>query len=142
MNPILRRRYEVVQTQDLVDYFVALNITPTCSQCQGTKFHIPTIRSLSIGPEGDQQNGSPERASLEPFEMQGAYSNGPAYYALTCEYCGTIFNVNALGILLWTEEQRQHQSMKAVAFGEEKADLISEDKAVPFGEDNVGERHE
>lgn len=128
MDPIMRRRYEVVKSQDLVDYFAALNITPTCNQCQGTKFHIPTIRSLSIGPLGDQQNGSPEKVSLEPFEMHGAYSNGPAYYALTCEFCGTILNVDAMRILHWTEHQLLHERAKIVIRGVDR--------------DDMGERHE
>lgn len=128
MDPVVRRRYEVVKTQDLVDYFAALNITPTCTQCQGTKFHIPTIRTFTFGPVGgeNQSNGSIEKVSLEPFEMQGVYSDRPAYYALTCEFCGSILNVDALRILLWTEQQRQHQLMKAV----------------PFGDENVGGTHE
>lgn len=128
MDPVIRRRYEVVKTQDLVDYFSSLNITPTCTQCQGTKFHIPTIRTLTIGPVGDenQSDGSIEKVSLEPFEMQGGYSNGPAYYALTCEFCGSILNVDALRILLWTERKRDHEAMKAKLFGQK----------------DVGERHE
>ena len=109
MDPVIRRRYEVVKTQDLVDYFTALNITPTCTQCQGTKFHIPTIRTLTVGTEADSQNGIPTRVSVEPYEMQGAFNAGPTYYPLTCEFCGSILNVDALRILLWTEQQRQHQ---------------------------------
>lgn len=97
---------------------VRFNVTPPCSQCQGTKFHIPTIRSVVVGSEGDPQNDTHSRVSVEPYEMHGAFNTGPAYYPLTCEFCGSIFNVDALRILLWTERKRAHEVMKAKLFGQ------------------------
>lgn len=126
MDPVIRKRYEVVRVQDLMDYFAALHITPTCSQCEGTKFHIPTIRTMAIGPEGDPQNESSASISIEPYEMQGAFSK-PTYYPLTCEFCGTILNVDALRILFWAEQQRQHEMVRA---------------AVKSAADEVVSRHE
>jgi hypothetical protein len=103
MDPTMRKRYEVVRVQDLVDFYAEKDVTPECSLCKSTFFNIETIdtvkRSTESGVDPDFGN------QMAVCEMHGQHKTW-AFYPLSCETCGTFLNVDAEKLLKWTEEKR------------------------------------
>ncbi|WP_338882086.1 hypothetical protein [Aeromonas hydrophila] len=94
---------------DLVDYFADKDVIPHCVQCEGTNFNYPVVQITTVGVVGAPQDDSGTILSIEPFEMQGSSSSW-AFYPLSCQNCGTFLHVDALRVLIWTEQQRQKSS--------------------------------
>ncbi|MBF8448314.1 hypothetical protein ACK32U_20855 [Aeromonas dhakensis] len=115
MDPSMRKRYEVVRVQDLVDYYAEKGVNPSCSLCKSTFFNIETIDA----PLSPSEDGSdPEyRKQMAVCEMHGP-DNTWACYPLSCENCGTFLNVDAEKILVWTEEKRLKKVDEGVTSGD------------------------
>lgn len=114
MDPSMRKRYELVRVQDLVEFFAEKDVNPACSLCKGTFFNIETI-DTPVDPS--DTGADPEyRKQMAVCEMHGP-DNMWACYPLSCENCGTFLNVDAEKILVWTEEKRLKQAGEGTSAG-------------------------
>ncbi|MFQ2550694.1 hypothetical protein ACK3Z3_06190 [Aeromonas caviae] len=114
MDPEMRKRYEVVRVQDLVDFYAEKDVTPRCSLCESTFFNIETIDSTKGSTELSVD--SDFRNQMAVCEMHGPYKTW-TFYPLSCDTCGTFLNVDAEKLLKWTEEKRLKNAGEKASVG-------------------------
>lgn len=116
MDPTMRKRYEVVRVQDLLDFYAEINVNPECYMCKGTFFTIETIDNERGASESFHDSEPDLKKQMVVCEMHGTHKTWQ-FYPLSCVTCGTFLNVDAAKLLKWTEEKRLKDAGEGVSVG-------------------------